>query len=127
MVGMAVRPRPSQYMATGKEGGQSHLSGHSHPVVCACRDSNSDPWLRRPYSQAKGSRPWERENGSRADKRKTITTRMAAVTQIFTVIYQRQRQRHKAMQFKIEIKYWDNITIMIITINLDNIKEQDLP
>lgn len=38
MVGMTVRPRPSQYMATGKEGGQSHSSGHAPPAVSACRE-----------------------------------------------------------------------------------------
>lgn len=38
MVGMAVRPRPSQYMATGKVGGQSHTSGHAPPEVSACSE-----------------------------------------------------------------------------------------
>lgn len=37
-VGMAVSPRPSQYIAMGKEGGQSHSSGHSPPVVSANRE-----------------------------------------------------------------------------------------
>lgn len=98
MVGMTVRPRPSQYMATGKEGGQSHSSGHP-PVVSACREPNL--WLWGPYSQAKGSCPWEQESGSRADKRKTITTRMVTVIQIFTVI-KRDKQRDKSITFKIE-------------------------
>lgn len=93
MVGIAVRPRPSQYMATGKVGGQSHSEGHSTPVVTACRE------LRWPYSQAKGSRPWERESGSRADKRKTITRRMVTVTKINSFIWEREKKRH-VLKFK---------------------------
>lgn len=38
MVGMVDRPRPSQYMAIGKVGGQSHSSGHAPPAVSACRE-----------------------------------------------------------------------------------------
>lgn len=38
MDGIAVRPRPSQYMATGKVGGQSHSSGQASRVEFACRE-----------------------------------------------------------------------------------------
>lgn len=43
MDGMAVRPRLSQYMATGNEGGQSHSAGQSPPVESACREAMAWP------------------------------------------------------------------------------------
>ena len=106
MVGMAVRPRPSQYMAMGKVGGQSHSSGHAPPVVSACREA------RRLYSQAKGSRSWERESGSRADKRKTIATRMVTVRQIFTVETKTERQGNE-IQYKNEAAHKMTITLFM--------------
>lgn len=76
MDGIAVRPRASQYIATGNVGGQSHSSGQAPPAVSACREPTYCACLWRWNTQPRRSHPWERQSGSRADRRITVSRRI---------------------------------------------------